>query len=187
MAIILPGGFNITNSEPVDARFSLADQTARYALSAANIYEGLLVYQRDTNTIWVLKDTSNVANVNGWEEVLLSNRGAFQIYPTYADLTAVYANYFTDGQIVYVVDTNTLYQADVTYANFLEGGTFTDSITWNTYTFGGGNTYEASNGLTGSVSGTTISFSLDTGSLHFQSGVESVISSGSFTIDCGKI
>ena len=185
MAIILPSGFNITNSDPVDARFSLADQTARYALSAANIYEGLLVYQRDTNTIWVLKDTSNVANVNGWEEVLLSNRGAFQIYPTYADLTAVYANYFTDGQIVYVVDTNTLYQADVTYADF--SSSFSDSITWNTYTFGGGNTYQASNGLTGSLSGSTMVFSLDTGSAHFQSGVEYVISSGSFTIDCGKI
>jgi len=186
MAIILPSGFNITNSDPVDARFSLADQTARYALSAANIYEGLLVYQRDTNTIWVLKDTSNVANVNGWEEVLLSNRGAFQIYPTYADLTAVYANYFTDGQIVYVVDTNTLYQAEVTYADLIT--TFTDSISWNTYTFGGeGTTYQASNGLTGSLSGSTMVFSLDTGSAHFQSGVEYVISSGSFTIDCGKI
>ena len=185
MAIILPGGFNITNSEPVDARFSLADQAARYALSAANIYEGLLVYQRDTNTIWVLKDTANVANVNGWEEVLLSNRGVFQIYPTYADLTAVYANYFTDGQIVYVVDTNTLYQADVTYADFVT--TFSDSIIWNIYTFGAGTSYQASNGLTGSLSGSTISFSLDTGSLHFQSGVEYVISSGSFTIDAGPI
>ena len=186
MAIILPGGFNITNSDPVDARFSLADQSARYALSAANIYEGLLVYQRDTNTIWVLKDTTNVGNVNGWEEVLLSNRGAFQIYPTYADLTAVYANYFTDGQIVYVVDTNTLYQADVTYADF--SSSYSDSVSWNTYTFGGeGTTYQASNGLTGSLSGSTISFSLDTGSLHFQNGVESIISSGSFTIDCGRI
>ena len=186
MAIILPGGFNITNNEAVDARFSLADQTARYALSPANIYEGLLVYQRDTNTIWVLKDTANVANVNGWEEVLLSNKGAFQIYPTYADLTAVYANYFTDGQIVYVVDTNTLYQADVTYADFVS--TFSDSVIWNTYTFGGeGTTYQASNGLTGSVSGSIISFSLDTGSAHFQSGVEYIISSGSFTIDCGRI
>jgi hypothetical protein len=185
MAIILPGGFNITNSDPVDARFSLADQTARYALSAANIYEGLLVYQRDTNTIWVLKDTSNVGNVNGWEEVLLSNRGAFQIYPTYADLTAVYANYFTDGQIVYVVDTNTLYQADVTYADF--SSTFSDSITWNIYTFGSGVSYQASNGLTGSLSGSTMVFSLDTGSAHFQSGVEYIISSGSFTIDAGRI
>ena len=185
MAIILPGGFNITNSEPVDARFSLADQAARYALSAANIYEGLLVYQRDTNTIWVLKDTANVANVNGWEEVLLSKRGAFQLYPTYADLTAVYANYFTDGQIVYVVDTNTLYQADVTYADFVT--TFSDSISWNIYTFGAGTSYQASNGLTGSLSGSTISFSLDTGSLHFQSGVEYIISSGSFTIDAGPI
>ena len=67
MAIILPSGFNITNNEPVDARFSLADQTARYGLSSANIYEGLVVYQRDTNTLWILIDTAEVSNSNGWQ------------------------------------------------------------------------------------------------------------------------
>jgi hypothetical protein len=71
MAIILPGGFNITNNEPVDARISLADETARYALSSANVYEGLQVYQRDNNTIWILTDTSNVGNSAGWTQLVI--------------------------------------------------------------------------------------------------------------------
>lgn len=71
MAIILPGGFNITNNEPVDARISLADQSARYALSSANVYEGLQVYQKDNNTIWILTDTSNVGNSNGWTQLVI--------------------------------------------------------------------------------------------------------------------
>ena len=73
MAIILPGGFNITNNEPVDARISLADETARYALSTANVYEGLQVYQRDTNKIWVLVDTTNVGNSAGWLELVIGS------------------------------------------------------------------------------------------------------------------
>ena len=73
MAIILPGGFNITNSDPVDARITLADAAARYALSSANVYEGLQVYQRDNNTIWVLVDTTNVANSNGWLQLIIGS------------------------------------------------------------------------------------------------------------------
>lgn len=72
MAIILPSGFNITNNDPVDARFSLADQAARYGLSSANIYEGLVVYQRDNNTLWILVDTTEVSNSNGWQQVTSS-------------------------------------------------------------------------------------------------------------------
>ena len=73
MAIILPGGFNITNNEPVDARLSLADETTRYALSSANVYEGLIVFQQDNNTIWVLTDTLNVGNSNGWTQIQLGS------------------------------------------------------------------------------------------------------------------
>ena len=73
MAIILPGGFNITNNEPVDARITLADESTRYALSSANVYEGLIVFQQDNNTIWVLTDTSNVANSNGWTQVQIGS------------------------------------------------------------------------------------------------------------------
>lgn len=79
MAIILPSGFNITNNEPVDARFSLASAAARYALSAANIYEGLIVYQQDNNTLWVLKDTSNSGNASGWEQVVYNASDALSL------------------------------------------------------------------------------------------------------------
>ena len=73
MAIILPGGFNITNSDPVDARFALANQSARYALSSANIYKGLVVFQQDNSTMWVLTDTTNVGNSNGWTQIQLGS------------------------------------------------------------------------------------------------------------------
>lgn len=186
MAIILPGGFNITNNEAVDARFTLASQSARYALSSANIYEGLIVYQQDNNTLWVLTDTSNVANENGWEQIILANTGAFQVYATYTDLTAISAHNFTNGQIVYVVDTNTLYKASVTYANMVT--TFTDTITWSTYEFSAASgSVIASNGLSSSYSNKVTTFTLDTGSAHFTSAVEYIISSGSYMIDAGTV
>jgi len=70
MAIILPSGFNITNTDPVDARFTVANQSARYGLAPANIYPGLLVYQQDVKLTFLLVDTSNVANANGWVTML---------------------------------------------------------------------------------------------------------------------
>ena len=70
MAIILPSGFNITNTDPVDARFTVANQAARYGLAPANIYPGLLVYQQDVKLTFLLVDTSNVANANGWVTML---------------------------------------------------------------------------------------------------------------------
>ena len=69
MAITLPAGFNITNKEPVDARFTVADQAARLAFSSANVYNGLLVFQRDTNELYVLKDTGSWNSNAGWELV----------------------------------------------------------------------------------------------------------------------
>jgi len=74
MAIILPGGFNITNNEPADARFSVANSAARYALSSANIYEGLTVYEQDTNRYYVLIDTNNKGNSSGWREISTGNQ-----------------------------------------------------------------------------------------------------------------
>ena len=108
MAIILPGGFNITNNEPVDARITLADQTARYALSSANVYEGLIVFQQDNNTVWVLTDTTNVGNSNGWTQLQIGSvssnlpngviSGSSQLTSSFARLAAV--NTFTDNQII---------------------------------------------------------------------------------------
>ena len=66
MAIILPSGFNITNTDPIDARFSVSDQPARLGFSAANVYEGLVVYQRDVNELYVLTDTGSYSSTGGW-------------------------------------------------------------------------------------------------------------------------
>ncbi len=66
MAIILPSGFNITNVDPIDARFTVSDQTARLGFSAANVYEGLVVYQQDTNELYVLTNTGSYNSTGGW-------------------------------------------------------------------------------------------------------------------------
>lgn len=112
--------------------------------------------------------------------------GLFRIYDDYSTLTSSSVNYFTDGQIVYIKDTNTLYQADIIYADFVN--TFTDTITWNTYTFAiGDSSVNAGNGLSKSVSDGITTLSLNTGSAHFTSAVEYIISSGSYMIDAGTI
>jgi len=66
MAIILPSGFNITNVDPIDARFSVSNQAARLGFSAANVYEGLVVYQQDTNELYVLTNTGSYNSTGGW-------------------------------------------------------------------------------------------------------------------------
>ena len=67
MAIILPSGFNITNVDPIDARFTVSNQSARLGFSAANVYEGLIVYQQDTNETHVLVDTGSYNSLAGWQ------------------------------------------------------------------------------------------------------------------------
>ena len=66
MAIILPSGFNITNVDPIDSRISVADASARLGFSTANVYEGLTVYQRDTNEVYVLIDATTPSSTASW-------------------------------------------------------------------------------------------------------------------------
>jgi hypothetical protein len=66
MAINLPGGFNILNSDPVDARISVADATARLGFSVVNVYEGLTVYQQDTNEVYVLINAASPSSTASW-------------------------------------------------------------------------------------------------------------------------
>jgi len=89
MPIILPSGFNITNTDPIDARFSVANQAARYGLAPANIYAGLLVYQQDEQSTYLLVDTANVANASGWQIVAT---GASAVSASYAT-TSSYSFY----------------------------------------------------------------------------------------------
>ena len=129
MAIILPGGFNITNSDPVDARFALTNQTARYALSLANVYKGLIVFQQDDSTMWVLTDTANVGNTNGWTQLQIgavtSNLPSGVISSSQQVIDIFNANFTAGSTMASTVDTtfatdNELY---VTSSN-LDAGEF---------------------------------------------------------------
>ena len=69
MAIILPSGFNITNVDPIDSRFTVSNQAARLGFSAANVYEGLVVYQQDTSELYVLTSIGSYNLNAGWSLV----------------------------------------------------------------------------------------------------------------------
>jgi len=69
-------------------------------------------------------------------------KGAFKVY-TSSDLSSTNVNYFSDGQIVYVSDSGSLYRANVTLAN--PGlGIFSDSVSFNKFSFDSGSFTSAS-------------------------------------------
>ena len=127
MAIILPGGFNITNSEPVDARFALANQSARYGLSLANVYKGLIVFQQDNSTMWVLTDTANVGNQDGWTQLQIgavtSNLPAGVISSSQQVIDIFNANFTSGSTMATTVDNEfaTDYEVFVT-SSVADGG-----------------------------------------------------------------
>ena len=119
-------------------------------------------------------------------------RGAFYSVAQYTDLSSIPVSRVADGQIVWVEDAASCYQATVTPAN--PPVTFVDTVSWSEFTgFSGGGTGTgditavlAGTGLTGGAftgtatlnvgAGDGISVSadavtLDTGSNHFISGV----------------
>lgn len=69
MAITLPSGFKITSTDPIDSRITVADQSARLSFSEVNVYNGLVVFQRDTNELYVLNDTGSWNVSSGWSLV----------------------------------------------------------------------------------------------------------------------
>lgn len=128
-------------------------------------------------------------------------RGAFKTFLTNDDMINEIVSLVSNNQIVWVEEENSLYQATVVQPDF-NLGEETASVTWNDFSFPSEitsiTTAIAGEGLvpSGSVinigagNGILVSadaISLDTGSSHFQSGVEFIISSGSFTIDAGTI
>lgn len=75
MATSIQAGFQIGNNEPADARISVADQTARLGFASDNVYEGLVVYQKDTDKLYVLVDASDHTVNSNWSEVVISGGG----------------------------------------------------------------------------------------------------------------
>lgn len=68
-------------------------------------------------------------------------KGAFKVY-TSSDLNSTSVNYFSDGQIVYVEDSGSLYKATVTPADYVN--TFSDSVSFSAFSFNSGSFVSAS-------------------------------------------
>ena len=68
-------------------------------------------------------------------------KGAFKIY-TSADAESTSPNYFSDGQIIYLSDSGSLYRANVSLAN--PPFTFNDSVSFSQFSFDSGSFVSAS-------------------------------------------
>ena len=62
--IFLSSNFQENSGRPLDARITVADSTARLALTSVQVYNGMMVYQRSDNTNWQLQgSTFNWVNI----------------------------------------------------------------------------------------------------------------------------
>jgi len=86
-----------------------------------------------------LNDSAKAGNIILAEVELI--KGAFKIY-TSADAEATSPNYFSDGQIIYLSDSASLYTANVSLAN--PPFSFTDSVSFSQFSFDSGSFVSAS-------------------------------------------
>ena len=54
-------GYNILNKSKIDSRFTVENAGARLAFDAANVYEGLIVFQEDNMALVV----------HGWVQIMV--------------------------------------------------------------------------------------------------------------------
>ena len=69
MAINTGLGFNVAGKEPIDSRITVADMAARKALLSGQAYEGLIVYQQDTDVLYVLTNDADPSLDASWMEI----------------------------------------------------------------------------------------------------------------------
>lgn len=118
-------------------------------------------------------------------------KGAFKIY-TSTTLNSTSVNYFTDGQIVYVSDSGSLYKANVSLADYIN--TFEDTVSFSQFSFNSGSFVSASFDSGSSVltffgeelvGSTQVSMSVDLSALEGSGGGGSGDITAVFTSDEG--
>ena len=69
----LNNGFRINGAFPIDSRYVVANEAARFAIPTGALYEGLPVYQEDNEDIYVLTSLPDAANASGWKNITTNN------------------------------------------------------------------------------------------------------------------
>jgi hypothetical protein len=159
VAINLPSGFNILNIDPIDSRFVVADQSELLGFSAANVYEGLLVYQTDNNTLFVLTDIANYNSIIGWEIVgggstdissLNTFTGSAQTSLTALNsATSSYLTSASTGSFILVSQTSSMSVLSALTASFISSTFISASAAASGFGSGGGSV------PSGTISGST--------------------------------
>lgn len=132
MAYGIIAGFAPSTTEPIDSRTIKANATARKGMNSFDIYEGLVVYQLDTNQLWVLIDTANYNNDSGWQLVGSGGIGSVAgILSGSASNTYVSASALNIVTVAGGVTTQTNTSTGVVFGVPVTGSTFTGSFVGN--------------------------------------------------------
>lgn len=88
MPISIAQGYSLGSREPLDARLVLETEAARLSLDPFTVYEGMVVYQKNTNELYVLIDTGSWNNSSGWQLVGSGFSGGVSSYIAKGTVTA---------------------------------------------------------------------------------------------------
>jgi hypothetical protein len=69
MPVAIGLGFIVDSNEPIDNRMVVANEAERLAIPWYNRYEGLLVYQKDSNLLFVCNDPGAGSDDTGLETI----------------------------------------------------------------------------------------------------------------------
>jgi hypothetical protein len=101
MAINTIQGYAPSTTEPIDSRFIKSNESARYAMTTFESYEGLPVYQQDTKQWYILIDITNINNAAGWKIVGSDiNTGSFVTTSSFNAFTSSYSTGSFTGSFI---------------------------------------------------------------------------------------
>lgn len=81
MAYNLPQGFNIGNTDPIDARFVITSSADLYGFSINNVFEGLTAYVSESQEYFILTDIteytqSDASSLDAWSRIDINISGS---------------------------------------------------------------------------------------------------------------
>ena len=100
----ISGGLQILNDSPVDSRFVVDNEAGRLGFPAAVVYEGLGVYQKDNDTLYVLTDISQADHADGWNSITSNSIEDFELDQNTGVLTITLEDGTTDTVTIPLVN-----------------------------------------------------------------------------------